>query len=311
MKDYPIIDSHSHLGDIFAYEKNVIYKKGVSIDPEKHNPFDAFSDAGFVGPMMDHTKPEQIQNMIDMTAEVSFANTLEKFVSDMEYAGVDYACMLPIPPFIWFEDYLAASKICSKIIPFTAVDWTNPEDEQLKKQLIDDFRRGAKGLKIHPILQSISLKDPRVEDLLNTWAYTELPVISHCGVNSYYPDDLKHLEVPENGDVKDFIWLAKKMPHVKFIGAHCGGLVGGEMELLAKELGGADNLWVDTSFRSPKEIKEMIELFGEDRVLFGVDRPFAKSSSSLEAVLEAVGDNDALAKKILYTNTAKLLKLLD
>ncbi|GGG11455.1 amidohydrolase family protein [Paenibacillus aceti] len=309
---HKIIDVHSHLGDIFAYERNVIYKKGVKVSPDKHNPFDSYSDLGFEGPFLDPSKPEQVQNVIDMTKEVSYANTLEKFQEDMAEAQVDYVCLLPVPPYINFADYWAASLIEPRIIPFTGVDWSCHDPEGQKRQIIEDYKHGAKGLKIHPILQNINLRNPVVEDVLNAWSFTDLPVIIHTGVNSYYPEDdeLFQTQNPQNGDVLDFIYLAKKMPHVKFIAAHCGGLAGGEMEILANAYAGQENLWVDTTFRNAAEMREMVRLFGEDRVLFGVDRPFGKTSSSVNVAFEAFGKGTSLSEKVMYSNTAKLIKMI-
>ncbi|MEG0685774.1 MAG: amidohydrolase family protein [Erysipelotrichales bacterium] len=306
---HKIIDFHSHLGDIFAYEKNVIFKKNVEIDKSKHNPFDAFSKKGFEGPFMDPDNPEEVQNIIDMTAAASWANTLEKLQIALDNTKIEYVCLYPVEPFISFDDYLAVSKLEKRILPFTSVDWRDRDVMRIKKKLMDDFKRGAYGLKIHPILQSISLRDPIVEEVLDTWATTDLPIVTHCGENSYYPDGMKHLEVPEYGNVEDFIYLLKKMPHVKFVAAHCGGLGPGSMEVLAKECAGMENLWVDTTFRSAVEIKTMVELFGEDRVLFGVDRPFGGSEESVATCSKALSFDEEVSKKVMYDNAHKLIKL--
>lgn len=308
---HKIIDGHSHLGDIFAYQKNVIYKRNVEIDESKYNPFSSFSKKGFTGPFMDPNNPEEVQNIIDMTAEVSWANTLENMQKELDEAGVDFICLYPIEPFIAFGDYLAASKVDNRILPFTSVNWQDPDTDRIKKKLLEDYKNGAYGLKLHPILQSLDLHDPRIEEVLNVWAPTDLPVVSHCGENSYYPDGMKDQEKPEGGNIDDFIYLVKKMPQVKFIAAHCGGLGPGGMEHLAKECAGLPNLWVDTTFRSAEEMAEMVKLFGEDRVLFGVDRPFGTPVNAVEAAFEAFGKGTELSEKVMYSNMASLIKLED
>lgn len=308
---HKIIDSHSHLGDIFAYEKNVIYKGDVTIDPAKHNPFDSYSKRGFEGAFLDPEKPEQVQNVIDMTAEVSYANTLAKLSRDLDEAQVDYVCMYPIAPYINFEDYRAASLIEPRILPFTSADWSIRDAKVIGEKLLADAAQGAYGLKIHPILQSISLRDPLVEEVLSIWEQTGLPVVSHCGVNSYYPDDCDEAKTQEplNGNLDDFMYIVKRMPGVKFISAHAGGLAGGEAEILAENLAGAENLWVDTTFRSGADMCKLVDLFGEDRVLFGVDRPFGGTLESVETAFAAFGKGTELSEKVMYTNTAKLIGL--
>jgi hypothetical protein len=308
---HKIIDAHSHLGDIFAYEKNVIYKGDVKIPSDKYDPFYAYSMKGFKGAFLDPSNPDEVQNVIDMTAEVSHANTLKKLQGDLNESGVDYVCMFPLAPYITFEDYRVASLVEPRILPFTSVDWSKGDPEAARRQLLQDYRNGAYGLKIHPILQNISLRDPAVEHVLSVWAETGLPVVSHCGVNSYYPQGkYSETEAPENGNLDDFMYLVQKMPRVNFIAAHAGGLAGGEMEILAKNLAGADNLWVDTTFRSADEMREMVRLFGEDRVLFGVDRPFGRTQNSVEAAFEAFGKDTPLSEKVMFANVARLIQLI-
>lgn len=308
---HKIIDAHSHLGDIFAYEKNVIYKGDVPMPEGCYDPFDAFSKKGFTGPFLDPNNPAEVQNVIDMTAAASYSNTLKKLSDDLDEAGVDYVCLFPIAPFINFEDYRVASLVEPRIIPFTSVDWSTRDVKAMQEKLIADWKAGAKGLKIHPIIQSIALSDPIVEEVLSVWEQTDLPVVSHCGVNSYYPEDSEYFETqtPEFGNLDDFMYIVKKMPGIKFISAHAGGLAGGEMQRLAEELGGAPNLWVDTTFRSADELKELVELFGEDRVLFGVDRPFGGTKESVEVAFEAYGKGTELSEKVMYANAAKLMNL--
>jgi len=306
---HKIIDVHSHLGDTFASEKNVIYKGDLILDPKKYDPFDAFSKRGFEGALLDPKKPEEIETVIAMTAEVSYANTLTKLSRQLTEAQIDYVCLCPIAPYMNFEDYRVASLIEPRIIPFTSADWRSRDARLIGEKLLRDAQQGARGLKIHPILQNISLRDPLVERVLRIWAQTGLPVASHCGVNSYYPENSSEFKTqcPENGNLDDFVFIAKLLPEVKFISVHAGGLAGGEEEVLAGQLAGAENLWVDTTFRSAAGMLRLIELFGEDRVMFGVDRPFAGSAESVQVAFEAFGKGTPLSEKIMYRNAAKLL----
>lgn len=306
---HKIIDCHSHLGDIFASEKNVVYKGDVPIDPSQHDPFASYSEGGFKGAFLDPDNPEQVKNVIDMTAAVSYANTLSKLSRDLDESHVDYVCLYPVAPFITFEDYRVAALVEPRIIPFTSADWRIEDGRAIGSQLLADAARGARGLKIHPILQNVSLRDPRVEEALALWAETGLPVVSHCGVNSYYPDDSPEAATqnPAYGNLEDFMYLVERLPQVKFIAAHAGGLTGGEAETLAAHLGGAENLWVDTTFRSAEEMRMLVELFGEDRVLFGVDRPFGGTQASVETAFEAFGKGTELSEKVMYANMAKLI----
>jgi len=306
---HKIIDIHSHLGDIFATEKNVIYKGDVLLDPEKYDPFDTFSKRGFEGVFLDPANPEEIESVIEMTAAVSYANTLTKLSRRLDKAQIDYVCLYPVAPYINFEDYRVASLVDPRIIPFTSADWQIQDAQAIGEKLLRDVEHGARGFKIHPIIQNISLRDPLVEAVLQSWEQTGLPVVSHCGVNSYYPEDCPEFKTqnPENGNLDDFVYIVKRFPEIKFISAHAGGLSSNENEVLAQQLAGVENLWVDTTFRSAAGMLRLVELFGEDRVLFGVDHPFAGSPESVKVAFEAFGKGTALSEKVMYRNAAELL----
>ncbi|SHF92314.1 hypothetical protein SAMN05444362_11237 [Dysgonomonas macrotermitis] len=307
---HKIIDFHSHLGDIFMYRKNVIYDPCTKLPAGSYDPFDQHALDRFEGPFLDPNKPEEVKNVIDMTALVSWTCTLERLTRHLDASNITNVCMYPVAPNIFFEDYLAASKIETRIIPFTCID-PRLSPEQVGEQVLRDYHRGAKGLKIHPILQKLSLSDARVIAALEAWEQTGLCVVSHTGINSYYPPALSvDNEVPENGDVKYFIELAKKFPKIPMVAAHAGGLTGGEEDILSEGMKGYDNLWVDTTFRSVDGMKKLVKVFGEDRVLFGVDRPFSRTDTSVEICFEAFGQWTALSEKIMYTNAAKIMQMI-
>jgi len=53
----------------------------------------------------------------------------------------------------------------------------------------------------------------------------------------------------------------------------------------------------------------MIDLFGEDKVMFGTDAPSGPYTYSLECVLQTTGHDPEMQEKVLYRNAAKLLYL--
>lgn len=302
-----IIDIHSHLGDIFADRKNVIYDLNApdyNYINEK-DPFAKHEKSHFEGPLI--SSLDEIPYLTDIGTERGFYNTLENLTKRMNKYDL-LVCLHPIHPNISFEDYLAASKLEPRILPFTSMMYELSAEEIIDK-LYQDVQKGARGLKIHPPLQNVDLCSEKTYKILEGWEKIGLPIISHCGANNYYYGERESLCTPEFGDVKYFIQMVKDFPHINFIAAHCGGLMGGEMEQMGEEIGGSKNLWVDTTFRSPGDIKKMIKYYGEDKVLFGTDTPFASTGASLECVYEALGDNPVILEKVLYSNAAKLLSV--
>ena len=309
-----VIDFHAHLGDIFDQRRNVTFLRGVkpgSIWPNPYegkykNIFVEHEKNHFTGPLIKNV--EDLPVLIEYSQQMCWANTLENVGKNLDEGGVDYICMFPVMPCNSFDEMYAASLIEPRIIPFASADFRLPTDEMVA-DLVRQINTGAKGLKLHPVLQMTCLLDPKVEAATKVFGEAGLPIISHCGGNNYYIERDLERNTPEFGDVKYMIEYAKKFPEYNIIGAHGGGLMGGEMEILAEGTKGLPNFYVDTTFRSASDIKKLIELFGEDRVLYGTDAPWATEKGSIAEVVEACGGNAELEDKILYANAARLLHM--
>lgn len=314
MKKRRVIDFHAHLGDIFDQKRNVTFLRGVkpgSIWPNPYegkyeNIFTEHEKNHFVGPLIKNL--EELPVLIEYSQQMCWANTLENVGKNLDEGGVDYICMFPVMPCDSFDEIYAASLIDPRIIPFASADFRLPVDE-----MVEDLKRqintGARGLKIHPVLQMINLRDPKVDAAVQVCGEAGLPIISHCGENSYYIERELERNTPEFGNVKYMIELANKYPQYNIVGAHAGGLTGGEMEVLAEGTKGLPNFYVDTTFRCAEDIRKIIEYFGEDRVLYGTDNPWASEKGSIAEVVEACGGSAELEDKVLYANAARLLHL--
>jgi len=299
-----VIDIHAHLGDIFHYNRNVTFKQNVQKGGYA-DPFATLAESGFSKPLIGDSF-EEFRVLCSAGHELCWENTVENLGKRLDTAGVTYICLYPVLPNTSFEEYLAASKLEGRILPFTSADYSLPIDEMVKK-LERDIERGARGLKIHPVLQNISLRDDRVKAAVRVFGDRSLPVVSHCGANDYYTEGEDFARTPEYGDVKYFIELVKEFPEYPLIAGHCGGLMGGEMEILSAALEGYDHVYVDTTFRSAADIKRMVDFFGRDKVLFGTDTPFSNHKYAIEAVQDACGADADLADMILYKNAAQIL----
>ena len=56
-------------------------------------------------------------------------------------------------------------------------------------------------------------------------------------------------------------------------------------------------------------MRQVVELLGEDRILFATDYPFDGITQSVAACEEAFADDPVTADKVFYRNAAKLLGL--
>ena len=216
-----ITDSHAHLGDIL-YGKNITFKQNVR-KRDYHNFLDIIEDNMML-------LPEEYYDVDPVVFDESVLNeeqarnstaTLQNMMNSLDENNVTEIWVLPVLPHVSFEEILAASKLDERIVPFTCVDFSLGKDAGAK--LLEDVKRGAKGLKLHPILQRVSLLSDEVADALKVWEETGLPVISHTYKYNYFHPEESYMNKPEYGSNFDFLELVSRFGNINFVGAHSGG----------------------------------------------------------------------------------------
>jgi hypothetical protein len=194
-----IIDFHAHLGDIFHESRNISFKTNIK-KGTYDDPFVECERSGYTKPIIG-AGPDDAVKIIEAGQYRSWEWTLENMTRDMDTLEADsgarvFATLLPILPNTSFEEYLAASKLDERLIPFSSIDF-NLSELQIKEKLKKDIARGAKGLKIHPTLQNISLADPKTDVGVCVFGEANLPIITHVGTNPYYTPDKPYKTNPE------------------------------------------------------------------------------------------------------------------
>lgn len=298
-----IIDSHGHLGDIlYPRGGELIYRQGVvkekMWDPQTTNEKQlnrsfglgkiAYKATGYWT-----TKAQRARN---------FSATLENFSSSLDASGVDYAVCLPIAPYLTFDDLVRAREIEPRILPFTSVDFTTANDVGAK--LRQDVEAGALGLKLHPVIQSVSLRDERSMQALQAFAPLKRPVLIHGGMSHYYLGDEKGKNTPANGNIRDINATVRTFPEIKFIIGHAGLFW---VKEVCQLMGGLPNVWVDISFQSPEMVRHLVKTFGADRVLYGSDWPWGSREPHIKIVEAACKGDQHLQQQLLGDNARELL----
>lgn len=308
-----IIDFHTHLGDIFHENKNIAFKRpGIVPHEDGFEPFKDLEESGFTRPLI---VPDQTaQNVLIDAGQYRIWDRANIYTTGemMDRCGVNYVVSLPIMPNTSFEEALAASKLDSRYIPFTCPDFDLPDDEMMEK-LKRDIAMGAKGLKIHPIIQNIEITDKRCERPIKLFGELGLPITYHCGVNDYYKPDSPYLAMTNlNYGTLDYTFeLLKKFPDYIIVPAHGGGSCGGELEALSVEVKKHNykNVYVETSHRGAADITKAVELFGEDRVMYATDWPFDTCDCNIRCAEEALGSDPVAMDKYFYKNAARILHM--
>ena len=149
-----IIDFHTHLGDIFHENKNISFKAPQHL-PKYKDPFKELGEGGYRAPLI-ADDPDALNTLIDAGQfRIWEKGSLQSVREEIERNRMDYIVSLPVLPNTSFEETLAASKLEPKILPFTSPDFSLPVNE-MQEKLREDIRMGARGLKLHPILQNVN-----------------------------------------------------------------------------------------------------------------------------------------------------------
>ena len=156
---------------------------------------------------------------------------------------------------------------------------------------------GLRGIKLHPDFQRFRINDRAVYKIYER-AEDRFPILFHTGDKRYDFSKPAYLA----NVLRDF-------PRLTAIGAHFGGWSEwGDVDCLA----GFENLYIDTS-SSLYELdygraKELIAMFGEERVLFGTDYPMWGAGEELEHI-GRLGLSERALQLILHDNAERLYGL--
>ena len=300
-----VIDIHVLMGDIFL-GRNVSFRTFQPRPEELDDHFAENGRRGFNFTVVGKTPAELEHRMRQGQRRLACA-TLENIGRSMDEEGVAYSALMPVYPYTGFEEYLAASGLDTRMIPFSSPDFSLPADRMVEK-LKRDIARGARGLKIHSVLQNVKMNDPRTRAAVEVFGRAGLPVMFHIGVSYYYlpEQDAAYPSLPEAGAIEDFFELARAFPDYPLIAAHCANKYAVE---LAEGTKGLDNVYTDTTLCSAERMLESVERLGEDKVLFGTDYPFSSLHDALREVDRAFPEESPRKDRLLYGNAARLLKL--
>ncbi|MBU2488583.1 MAG: amidohydrolase [Proteobacteria bacterium] len=302
MKSHPVIDAHTHIGDILNKGGgDIIWKKGVT----KPKIFDPITLSGWVGyrdfGLGNLLYRLCLSQIIEAEQARSRAGTLENLRTSMEGLGITHSACMPIHPYVVFDDLAKAASQAPGVIPFTTVDVAAGGD--LEAQLKADKANGARGLKLHGIIQKVPLDDPRTHTAVEAAGGAGLAVLFHCGISNYYKGKEKDRNIPEYGAVDYAVRLVREHPDVPFVVGHAGMF---EVEEVMEKLAAFENVHVDTSLQSTVNIRKLIQALGPDRVLYASDWPFGDAWAALACARKACKGDEPLLRKVLYENAARV-----
>lgn len=192
------------------------------------------------------------------------------------------------------NDYIASE--CKAHSEFNGFGTMHADFENKIEEVKRIQAMGLKGVKIHPDTQMFNMDDERMFELYDYLQQEKLPLIVHCGDYRY---DYSHPSRLKN--------ILKQFPDLIAIGAHFGGW---SVFDLALEYLKDEKCYLDTSssfwMLGIKRARELIRLYGAERMLFGTDYPMWTASGELENFMK-LKLTDEENHLILHKNAEKLL----
>ncbi len=195
-----------------------------------------------------------------------------------------------------------------RLFPVVAADPGGRDPEGLAEHVHELVsRRGAVGVKLHPILQRITPEDRRLAPLYAACAELEVPVIAHAGRAGRGPDRA----VP-----RSFVPMLGANPRLTVVLAHLGGAAWREVRPLARRF---PNVFFDCAeivswvgapnAPTPADLVDLIRSVGHERVLFGSDYPWYSPGDAVSTIRSLPGLSEDQQASVLGVNAVRLFRL--
>ncbi|NQU08835.1 MAG: amidohydrolase family protein [Candidatus Abyssubacteria bacterium] len=269
------------------------------------------------------------ETLIKRAAETYADPTGERLIASMEESGIDFTCICAVDnaenELLTFDLAQAQNQVVGRIaqenpdrvMAFAGVDPRRPEALDMLKQCFDEF--GVKGLKYHPD-SGYDPASPESYKLLEIVQERGGVLLSHTGPLRP-PSRCKYAEPGLLAD------LAVDFPDLKVIAAHMGLINWRPWAALASHqpnLYGDLAMWDAFAFGRYdlfcRELRDLIDYTGVEKVLFGTDSPIFGIVEPAKNWVQLVKDLPANAPEgitftkeevaaILGDNAAKLLGL--
>lgn len=187
------------------------------------------------------------------------------------------------------------SKACAahpEFIGFMAMHQDYPDPE---REIERALGLGLVGMKLHPDTQQVAMDDPR---LMRIYEIIEgrMPLIVHTGDYRY---DFSH--------PRRLVNVLHTFPDLVVDAAHFGGWSVFDM---ATEYLEHENCFLDASsamsFLAQRRTRELVEIYGHERILFGSDFPMWDPAGEYE-VFTSCGFSDDALEDMLWHNAERFL----
>ena len=213
-------------------------------------------------------------------------------------AGIDHFIVQSVattPKQVSSINNFIAESVASSDGHFTGLGTLHPDSEDMEADVNEILALGLKGVKLHPDIQKIAIDDPKMKEIYRL-CEGRLPMLLHTGDYRYDFSNPNHM-----------IPILEQYPNLTVIGAHFGGW--SIWEEATQKLCKYNNFLVDCSSSlyaiTPEKAKELIHIYGVERVLFGTDYPLWKPEDEIERFMK-IDLTEKEREDIFYNHAARL-----
>ena len=195
-----------------------------------------------------------------------------------------------------------------QLIPFIAADpGALPGDEGAAhiKEMVED--NGAKGIKLHPVVQGFHMADKRMWPIYLICQELDIPIVVHSGPSR---------GGQSNAEPRAFAEVLKEFPELKLVLAHMGG---GAWQQVAEIASSYPNAFFDCceilewtgapNAPSDLQLARLIQNVGSHRVMMGSDFPWYDLHHSVARVMELPLLSNEEKEGLIGVNAARILGL--
>lgn len=191
------------------------------------------------------------------------------------------------------NDFIAEQ--CSVHPEFIGFGTMHPDFDDMEAEVDRALSLGLHGFKLHPDTQQVNMDDPRLMRFYEIIA-GRAPLVLHTG-------DYRH----DFSNPRRLVRILKAFPDLVVDAAHLGGwsIYDVGFDVLHEDLLNAERLFVDASsafvFVGRRHMRELIRMWGSDRVMYGSDYPMWDPAAELENMMNCKLTDDEL-DKVLFRN---------
>lgn len=309
-KQYSIIDSHTHLGWSYLFARKInlslFHEKTKYFFPERSNSFDIshYTAVDFEKNNAKKARFETVRGAFNARG-YSKTHTIPNILEEMNRMGIDKSIVLAIDfPLVSKNSEHILSSIASheegkkRLIPFISL---HPMERDKEKKLKQFLLLGARGIKLHPQIQLFKPTHKGAYEIYELAKTHKLPILFHTGLSPISPQWQRRFV-----EFSHFKKICADFPDNLFIFGHSGVLDYKEAMQLSKKY---KNVYLELSGQPPQVIKEMIEMNGYEKLIFGSDWPYYPSVLPLAKVLVATERMDEkIRRAILCDNVRRIVR---